>query len=321
MDRDRPNGITALRFFLAGAVVFFHAWPLGGFGPDPIQVLTNGQSRNGGTIAIMAFFALSGYLLLQSRERSGSASFAWRRALRIFPGYWVSIIATAFFVGPWYLAFAWFPGPGVGASINGSLWTLFPEMICYAVLAIVPTRALIVVVPGLVVGLAVVSAQLLPMRFAGELVGMFLAFGTGSIVAMLGLRPAGWRAASLLLVLAAATALDRWMVAMPFVIAYVAIWLGLRLPLHWQRDLSYGTYIYAFPIAVGLAAIGAASAGIVPFVLATLALTIPVALASWELVERPALAFKRGVPIPWSAVRLRVRDAAGDGADPATAGA
>ena len=94
MDRDRPNGITALRFFLAAAVVVFHAWPLGEFGLDPVQVLTNGQARNGGSIAIMAFFGLSGYLLIQSRQRSNPVKFAWRRALRILPGYWISIIAT-----------------------------------------------------------------------------------------------------------------------------------------------------------------------------------------------------------------------------------
>jgi peptidoglycan/LPS O-acetylase OafA/YrhL len=298
VDRDRPNGITALRFFLAAAVVVFHAWPLGGFGLDPVQVLTNGQARNGGSIAIMAFFGLSGYLLVQSRQRSNPVKFAWRRALRIFPGYWISIIATAFVVGPWYLAFAWFPGPGVGASVNASLWTLFPEMICYAVLAMIPVRALVVVVPGLLVGLALVSMQVLPMGFAGELVGMFIAFAIGSVASLLGLRPSGRRATALLLVLVVATALDRWMLAMPFVVAYAAIWAGLRFPLQWRRDLSYGTYIYAFPIGLAVAAAGGARAGIVPFILATLALTIPVALASWMLVEQPALAFKDGVPIP-----------------------
>lgn len=307
MDRDRPNGITALRIFLAAAVVVFHAWPLGGFGPDPVEMLTSGQARNGGSIAIMAFFGLSGYLLLHSRQRSGPVAFAWRRALRIFPGYWISIIATAFIVGPWYLAFAWFPGPGVGASVNASLWTLFPEIICYAVLAIVPTRALVVVVPGLVAGLVLVSMQILPMGFAGELVGMFLAFGTGSMLALMRIRPSSRRAIALLLVLVAATAVGRWMVAMPFVIAYLAVWAGLRLPLHWNRDLSYGTYIYAFPIGLAVAAAGGARAGLVPFILATLALTIPVALASWMLVERPALAFKNGVPIPRGLSRAHLR--------------
>ncbi len=307
VDRDRLAGVTALRFFLAAAVVVFHAWPLGGFGPDPVQVLTGGQARGGGTIAIMAFFGLSGYLLLHSRQRSAPLSFAWRRALRIFPGYWISIIATAFVVGPWYLAVAWFPGPGVGASVNASLWTLFPEMICYAVLAVVPVRALIVVVPGLLVGLVLVSVQILPMGYAGELVGMFTAFGTGAIIALLGRRPSTARAAALLGVLVVATLLDRWMVAMPLVVAYLAVWLGMRFPLEWRRDLSYGTYIYAFPIGIVVAAAGGAKAGIVPFALTTLALTIPVALASWELVERPALAFKNGVPIPQGLSRSHLR--------------
>jgi peptidoglycan/LPS O-acetylase OafA/YrhL len=308
MDIDRRNGITALRFLLAATVVFFHAWPLGDFGRDPSQVLTGDQSRGGGSIPIMAFFGLSGYLLMQSRRRSGPVSFGWRRVLRIFPGYWVSIIATAFLVGPWYLAFAWFPGPGVGASVNASLWTLFPELICYAILTVVPTRALVVVVPGLVLGLTFLSASVLPMDYAGELVGMFLAFGTGSILAILGLRPTSRRAAALLVLLVLATAADRWMLAMPFVAAYVAIWAGLRLPLYWTRDLSYGVYIYAFPIGLGVAAAGGANAGVVPFVFATLALTIPVALVSWTFVERPALAFKNGVPIPNGLSRAHLHD-------------
>jgi hypothetical protein len=196
--------------------------------------------------------------------------------------------------------------------VNASLWTLFPEIICYAVLAIVPVRALIVVVPGLVAGLALISVQFLPMGFAGELVGMFLAFGTGAILAMRHLRPSSRRAIALLLVLVAATALDRWMVAMPFVVAYIAIWAGLRLPLHWQRDLSYGTYIYAFPIGIAVAAAGGAREGLLPFILATLALTIPVALASWMLVEVPALAFKNGVPIPRGLSRAHLRQWAGE---------
>jgi peptidoglycan/LPS O-acetylase OafA/YrhL len=57
-------------------------------------------------------------------------------------------------------------------------------------------------------------------------------------------------------------------------------------------------YIYAFPIGIVVAAAGGARAGVVPFILATLALTVPVALASWTFVERPALAFKHGVPMP-----------------------
>ena len=111
-----------------------------------------------------------------------------------------------------------------------------------------------------------------------------------------------------MVVLVVATAIDRWMLAMPPVVAYVAIWAGLGCPLRWRRDLSYGVYIYAFPIGIGVAAAGGATAGVLPFVFATLALTIPVALLSWTFVERPALAFKHGVPLPTGMSLPHLRD-------------
>lgn len=310
------NGITALRFFLAAAVVLFHAWRLGGFGPDPTTVLTGGQSRGGGTIAVMGFFGLSGFLLVESRRRTTPALLLWRRALRILPGYWVSIVATAFVIGPWYLTFAWFPGPTVDSAINRSLWTLFPEILCYSILALIPAGALKVVVPGLALGGALLSADLLATGFVGEFIGLFVAFGTGAVLAVAGIRPTRTRAAMLLCVLVVATMQGFWMLAMPFVAAYVALWIGLGLPIHWERDISYGTYIYAHPIGVAVAEAGGAGAGLVPLALMTLGLTVPVAFASWELVERSALTLKngprlRGAPAPLPTVLAGAADASG----------
>lgn len=292
LTSERANGITALRLFLAIAVVMSHAWTLGGFGPEPVQAFT-GQ-HPGSTVAVMGFFGLSGYLLAASRQRSNAAAFMARRAFRILPGYWVSIALTAMFVGPRYLAYAPFPGPGAGGSINGALWTLFPEILCYIALALAPSRWLRIIVPCVVVAGTVIATDLLPVDFAAKLVGLFLAFGTGAIIATTRVRPSGRRVVGLLVVLAIANVDDRlWMLALPFVVAYASIWAGLRLPIRWERDLSYGTYIYAFPIAIGIAAVGGTAAGIVPYIALTLAVTIPIALASWELVERPAIALGR----------------------------
>ena len=69
-----------------------------------------------------------------------------------------------------------------------------------------------------------------------------------------------------------------------------------------------------------MAAAGGARAGIVPFILVTLALTIPVALASWMLVEQPALAFKNGVPIPRGLSRAHLGRWARETVDAVTAG-
>lgn len=57
-------------------------------------------------------------------------------------------------------------------------------------------------------------------------------------------------------------------------------------------DYSYGLYIYAYPIQQTLILLaGMRSVG--PHVLASLALTLPLAILSWHLVEEPALRLKR----------------------------
>ena len=70
-------------------------------------------------------------------------------------------------------------------------------------------------------------------------------------------------------------------------------------------DLSYGIYIYAFPVQQTLVWAGAAK---LPFALgfvSACAATVACAYASWHLVERPALGFKPkrrvkapAVPVP-----------------------
>ena len=298
------NGITALRLFLAASVLFFHVFPLGGFGTDPVQILTGGQLRGGGTIAVLGFFGLSGYLLVQSRRRTRPVAFAWRRALRILPGYWGAIVATAVVVGPWYVLAALLPGPGVAditagsppETINYSLWTLFPEILCYVVLALIPVRFMIFAVPTLLASLTLIGGSILPHGTAGEVYGFFLAFWTGAWMAVANIRPSGLIAAALLVVLAIATAVGLFNLAMGFVFAYVALWAGFAIPLRWEHDVSYGTYIYAFPITRGLAALGVNSAGFVPFTLLALAATLVAASLSWIFIERPALSLKRLVP-------------------------
>ena len=82
----------------------------------------------------------------------------------------------------------------------------------------------------------------------------------------------------------------------PLPLAYLCLWLGIVLPL--QRvgrtnDISYGMYIYAFPLAQILVVYGAASLGLPALIVLSVALTLPFAVASWLLVERPAMGLRR----------------------------
>jgi peptidoglycan/LPS O-acetylase OafA/YrhL len=169
------NAFGLLRLFFAALVLVNHAFPLGGFGEDPLWGVTRGQASFG-AIAVLGFFAISGYLIAKSGMSTDVVTFLWRRVLRIFPGYWLVLIVAAFVVGPliWtldgnqfldyfhlggngpaaYFANNWTLQIGtyaiydifatttpyghvVHASVlNGSLWTLLYEFQCYLMIAV-----------------------------------------------------------------------------------------------------------------------------------------------------------------------------------------
>jgi peptidoglycan/LPS O-acetylase OafA/YrhL len=69
-----------------------------------------------------------------------------------------------------------------------------------------------------------------------------------------------------------------------------------------RTDLSYGVYIYAFPAQQLLAVTGLATRlHPVLFFLAAVAATLPLAAASWFLIEKPSMSLKRRLRMKWSA--------------------
>jgi len=339
----RHNSLNILRVLLALLVIVSHVWPLGGFGEDPgVGGVTLGS------VAVAGFFALSGWLITASRLTSTLPSYLWRRAVRIYPGYLAAVVAVAFVFAPLGAAASsgtYSPAAGweyvranlglvqlqwsVGASLpadrwpawNGSLWTLWSEVVCYLLIGLVVSvvdrrRLPAVLVTALLVTTA---AQFLPggagswvpvlLRDWAGLVPYFLAGAVLHVVRdRIRLRPAG--------VLVAA-ALVWWVLVMgaPFTLAavplaYVLLWVAAVAPFQGfgtRHDLSYGLYIYAFPVQQLLAVFGAANAGPGWFLVASVAGTVPVAAASWLWVERPAQRWRglldpvRPTARPWRA--------------------
>jgi peptidoglycan/LPS O-acetylase OafA/YrhL len=104
--------------------------------------------------------------------------------------------------------------------------------------------------------------------------------------------------------------LARWLgeALMPVTFAYCVLWLAFRLPIRRlarHGDLSYGTYIYAFPIQQLLALYGLNRWGMPVYVALVLAATLPIAFLSWWLVEKPWLSLKR---IAWRQPTAGPRD-------------
>lgn len=97
--RDRDNTLGFLRLVFASMVVLTHAWPASGHGQDPLSRLTEGR-WNIGTIGLIGFFVMSGFLITQSAQRLSIPRYAWHRVLRIFPAFLVCIVFTAFVLAP-----------------------------------------------------------------------------------------------------------------------------------------------------------------------------------------------------------------------------
>lgn len=78
-----------------------------------------------------------------------------------------------------------------------------------------------------------------------------------------------------------------------------------------RTDLSFGIYIYAWPVQQVLLTMEWARDNVVLHILVALVITVVIAAASWTWVEKPALSLKRSIPtVPRPALAAERRPAA-----------
>lgn len=324
------NNFNLLRMIAATGVLVSHAYPisLGTGAAEPLTGILKGTSL--GSLCVMIFFAISGFFITRSFARKSSlSSFLRARILRLVPAlavvlavtvlaaaalttasaaaYWAAV--PEYYLRNITLFFLKYDLPGVfvtnpyGAVINGSLWTLNYEVLCYF---------------GVVVcGLLGLLAR--PTLFARGLVGFLAVYGLAMVFDLhnrievllslalpfaVGMAIWVWRdriplSPALALVGGGLAALA-WLTPLfipvftiavsyaVFVLGYARLpWIGTYNRL---GDYSYGMYVYAFPIQQGVAWFGVTS----PLwnVAFALPLTLACAVLSWHLVEAPALTLK-----------------------------
>ncbi len=265
-------------------------------------------------LAVDGFFAVSGFLICRAWTRRPRASVYLRaRAARLLPGLWVCLALTALLLvpmvdgpvtraGQWsymwrsgtFLASQWAidgsPHRVLYPSWDGSLWSLRYEVLCYLlVLALGLTRLLTREVLVAVAGFAWLSALMLQVEGLDSYTGAWFWLGSRCLL-MFSLGGLLWFFADRI------PMSGRWLVAAACVLtisvglpdyrllgapalAYLCVagslWLG-RLPmLVLHHDVSYGLYIYAFPVQQALLVAGLGAVGWVGFSVLSIACTLP----------------------------------------------
>jgi peptidoglycan/LPS O-acetylase OafA/YrhL len=197
------------------------------------------------------------------------------------------------------------PWPGVW---NGSIWTLVFEMICYIAVGILGVLGMLKrrwVVPAVFV-IALIGTIVFPYPvFAASsiqaMVFRFVVmFAAGALVYQFREAiPARWSLVAVCIVIVLASMfLPNFRVLGAIPLAYAVITTGALLHhprLNLRNDLSYGVYIYAYPVQQMLVVLGFASLNIVVFFAFATIVTVPLAALSWFLVEKQAIALKNRI--------------------------
>jgi peptidoglycan/LPS O-acetylase OafA/YrhL len=336
----RGNNLNLIRMTAAAAVLVSHAYPLTR-GPEADQPLQGVLGFPLGLLAVYTFFIISGLLISQSFDRRRSVlDFILARVLRIGPALAVVLLLTVVVLGPaattlpvgdyfhraqtlsyWprnlSLAFMQYGLPGVFTdnpypdAINGSLWSLFYEVVCYGgVLAagLATLRLRCFKAFAFVGAFAAAYAAVAIMEHVGRLPPkvvmlqqMSFPFFTGMLFWRLRDRiPLGWP--HLVLAWAAVGVMAATHVVFePFILAwaYIVLYLAYapKTPLlAYNRlgDFSYGFYILAFPIQQLAVHWGLAPTPYADMLWAAPA-TLVLAVISWRMIEEPMIKARRPI--------------------------
>ncbi|RUL70440.1 acyltransferase family protein [Dyella choica] len=283
---DRGNSYDLMRHFAALLVLYSHQFALHG-SVEPIYPFWDTY----GYVAVAIFFSISGYFMPASFKRSGNfVEFSKRRLRRLLPAMVVCSFLMTYVLGVIYtndpkwsylasngalvtfLKYSLFLGraiPGVFANyiypnaVNGSLWTLPIECVCYIAIGIALSfsqswKVILALFVGSILGTASLVHTGTGFMFYGVPLNYLCMFGICfSGGALLSVTKEAWYPNRWLLLVFGIFG----MFLMPSKLEYGVLGtLGITLVvavigesfsdklINGRFDISYGVYIYGFPI-------------------------------------------------------------------------
>jgi peptidoglycan/LPS O-acetylase OafA/YrhL len=353
----RPdNNFNLIRLCAAWAVIYGHSHALARWGGDDV-VVTLLHFKFSGLVAVDVFFLVSGLLIAASLERNRLPAFLIARALRIFPALIACVALCVFVLGPllttaddyWRNALTWrylvaniglssdtayfLPGVFAGQkfeTVNASLWSLPIEARLYLALAALGVLSLnrrerfnVLYVAVMTAGFLLLSPRAMPIEqsrvyyaIAFFFTGTFAWHNREAI-------PLSWPLLLAVGVFAASLlGTPRFFIGYFLALTYGTLFVAYvpRLPVIRHHDFSYGLYLYGWP-SQQLVQLALPDAGPMANTLGATLLAGALAVASWFLVEAPAMRLKSRYRIrEWFASRpLRMATASNDDAAATTA--
>jgi peptidoglycan/LPS O-acetylase OafA/YrhL len=321
---------------LAAAVVVSHAWALGGYGEEPALGGANlGRWAVTGFFGLSGFLIVRSRLrspapaFYRSRLLRIGPGFVVALLVTAFVvapviaalggGAYSGSDATSYVLRNFALYPHHLYQDTIGTlladrahpALNGALWTLFWEAGCYVLtgvaVSVLPRHRLGAAAPTGFVAVSAASSALHLMgqpgpALLGRPLQMLGAFAAGACLLLWAERvPAGARSVALAgaaLTGVVALGMAAPLAALPF--TYLLLVASTALPLHRvgsRRDLSYGLYVYGWPVQQLLAVAGLpGQVGPLLFAAASLASALPLAWCSYAAVEAPAMRWGRRRP-------------------------
>lgn len=327
---NRGPGFDTVRLLAASAVVFHHSLAIK-YDIVAIDLLNafSGGYTHLGFLSVSIFFALSGFLVTPGLTRSGDVlAYLSRRFMRIMPLLLLVVAVTALVVGPLvsnlpaeeyftrHSTWRYFRNtttwlslqlPGVtdydgGSTINGPMWTLHYEWMCYLLLALLQLAAILrhrLFFLASWLGVSMLSVLIYYDIVPGTLrmFELMSYFGAGSLLYLFRDRVYwSWTLMALVFgVLVFALGLGLGIFVAPLLIAYLVIGLGpAKFPwnaiIH-KADLSYGIYLTHSVIFVVIMRFWPTQSPHVLFATGW-SLAALTAFMTWTFLEKPALRHK-----------------------------
>lgn len=287
--KGRNNNLDIMRFIAAMLVIFSHSVPIsmGAERADAISEWTDGR-LSFGAIAVGVFFVTGGYLIAGSAERKNTVkAFFKARCSRIFPQLIFVTVLMTFIVGPiisgltmgeyYRSSGSWkyllnsvfilqhnlpgvFDGNIYGNTVNGPLWTLPVEFMCYIMcfiaykIRIMSKEVFKFTIPIAIIMaiLSIISGNVFMITVLRPVILFYIGMGIYVYRSKIEINSLIGTISILLFIFCIFIKADSvaMYIIFPYMIYYIAFGLKYKFYNFGKRgEFSYGMYLWGWPVA------------------------------------------------------------------------